>query len=71
MRTSAATGATGPLVVHGPQELWTADQAATFLKVPKGTLYRWKYLGTGPPVHRVGKHLRYDPAEVRRWVAAR
>jgi len=73
IRTVAPSGIASiarPVVHSGPDELWTVDEAARFLKVPKGTLYRWKYMATGPPAHRVGKYLRYDPAEVRRWVAA-
>ncbi|UZJ30997.1 helix-turn-helix transcriptional regulator [Streptomyces endophytica] len=33
------------------------------------TLYAWRKKRTGPPGFRVGKHLRYDPAAVRAWVA--
>ncbi|GGQ66163.1 hypothetical protein GCM10010195_22260 [Kitasatospora griseola] len=34
------------------------------------TVYQWRRKRTGPPGFRVGRHLRYDPAEVARWVAA-
>jgi hypothetical protein len=27
--------------------LWTTEEAARFLGVPKATLYQWRYLGTG------------------------
>jgi predicted DNA-binding transcriptional regulator AlpA len=47
--------------------LWTPDEVARFLGVPVATLYRWRYLGTGPKPGRVGRHLRYDPAEVIAW----
>jgi excisionase family DNA binding protein len=47
--------------------LWTAEEVARFLGVPVPTLYRWRYQGTGPRPGRVGKHLRYDPAEVMAW----
>lgn len=33
------------------------------------TVYAWRKKRIGPPGFRVGKHLRYDPAAVRRWVA--
>jgi len=33
------------------------------------TLYQWKWRGEGPPVSKVGRHLRYDAALVRAWVA--
>ena len=47
--------------------LWTADETALYLQVPKATLYQWRYLGIGPKAGRVGRHLRYDPADVRAW----
>jgi DNA-binding transcriptional MerR regulator len=42
---------------------------AEFLGISVATLHQWRYLGTGPAAYRVGRHLRYDPAIVRRWVA--
>jgi predicted DNA-binding transcriptional regulator AlpA len=47
--------------------LWTPEEVARFLGVPVPTLYRWRYLGTGPKPGRVGRHLRYDPADVIAW----
>jgi predicted DNA-binding transcriptional regulator AlpA len=47
--------------------LWTAEETAKFLRIPKSTLYQWHYLGTGPKPGRVGRHLRYDPDDVIRW----
>ncbi|RAJ42803.1 helix-turn-helix protein [Kitasatospora sp. SolWspMP-SS2h] len=35
------------------------------------TVYQWRRKRTGPPGFRVGRHLRYDPAEVAQWVAAK
>ncbi len=49
--------------------LWTADDVAAYLVVPVATLYQWRYLGTGPAAYRVGRHLRYEPAAVRAWLA--
>jgi excisionase family DNA binding protein len=51
-----------------PEELWTIHQVAAFLNVPVGTLYQWRHRGVGPHAYRVGRHLRYDPAAVRRWL---
>ena len=47
--------------------LWTAEETAKFLRIPKATLYQWHYLGFGPKPGRVGRHLRYDPEDVIRW----
>jgi excisionase family DNA binding protein len=51
-----------------PAVLWTTKQTAEYLSVPVQTLYLWRYHGTGPEAYRVGKHLRYDPADVLRWL---
>ena len=47
--------------------LWTAEETAAYLQVPKATLYQWRYLGIGPEAGRVGRHLRYDPEDVKAW----
>lgn len=51
-----------------PERLWTVKDTATFLSVPVGTLYQWHHRGVGPKPYKVGKHLRYDPRAVMRWV---
>ena len=48
--------------------LWTVNDVSEFLGVPVSTLHQWRYHGTGPAAFRVGKHLRYDPNIVRRWL---
>jgi len=40
-------------------------------KVPKETVYQWHKKRTGPPGFRIGKHLRYDPVDVRAYVTER
>ena len=50
------------------EQLWSAQDVSAFLGVPVATLHQWRYLGTGPAAFRVGKHLRYDPDVVRRWL---
>jgi excisionase family DNA binding protein len=51
-----------------PDPLWTADQVAAYLKVPKATLYRCRCDGSGPPARRVGRHLRYKSNDVVEWL---
>jgi len=53
------------------ESLWSIDQVAAYLKVPVQTLRTWRKHRTGPRAARIGKHLRYDPAHVRAWVAQR
>jgi len=56
------------MTIRAIEPLWTVDDVATFLSVPVATLYQWRYRRTGPRAHRVGRHLRYDPADVRAWL---
>jgi excisionase family DNA binding protein len=50
-----------------PETRWTVTEVATFLRVPVETLYTWRKRHYGPPAARIGRHLRYDPADVRAW----
>lgn len=50
------------------ERLWTVEDVAAYLRVPVTTLYQWRYRRVGPRASRVGRYLRYDPAEVRAWV---
>jgi predicted DNA-binding transcriptional regulator AlpA len=53
------------------ERLWTIADVSDFLCVPVQTLYHWRHRGEGPPAIRLGKHLRYDPEQVREWVGSR
>jgi predicted DNA-binding transcriptional regulator AlpA len=55
------------LVEPPADRLWTVQEVSHFLGVPVATLYRWHYLGVGPKPGRVGRHLRYLPADVISW----
>jgi len=48
--------------------LWTTREVAAFLGVPVTTLHQWRTCRIGPDAFRVGRHLRYDPDVVRRWL---
>ncbi|MGR7023746.1 helix-turn-helix transcriptional regulator [Geodermatophilus sp. URMC 62] len=50
--------------------LLTPPEVADYLGVPLRTLYNWRTTHDGPRAVRVGKHLRYSPAEVAAWVTA-
>jgi predicted DNA-binding transcriptional regulator AlpA len=51
--------------------LWSVKDTAAYLRVPPKTLYEWRYKGDGPPSHRIGRYVRYVPAEVHAWVRTR
>jgi excisionase family DNA binding protein len=50
--------------------LLTTEDVASYLRVPRSTLYGWRYRGGGPSAIRVGRHLRYRSTEVERWLDA-
>jgi predicted DNA-binding transcriptional regulator AlpA len=53
--------------VSSIDRLWGVEDVSAYLGVPVKTLYQWRWRGEGPPVRKVGKWLRYDPAAVRKW----
>jgi predicted DNA-binding transcriptional regulator AlpA len=54
--------------VHDISErLWGVEEVSAYLGVPVKTLYQWKWRGEGPPVRKIGRWLKYDPAAVRAW----
>ncbi|MER5915903.1 helix-turn-helix domain-containing protein [Streptomyces sp. NPDC001982] len=65
---------TGPrAVLRGglPDRYLTPDDIAAIFEVSKETVYQWRKKRIGPPGFRIGKHVRYDPADVRTYVAQR
>ncbi|GHA70715.1 hypothetical protein GCM10010391_65580 [Streptomyces anthocyanicus] len=52
-----------------PSRYLTPDDLVAMFDLPSvETVYQWRRKRTGPPGFRVGRHLRYDPADVRTWV---
>ncbi|MFD8652878.1 helix-turn-helix domain-containing protein [Streptomyces mirabilis] len=54
-----------------PDRYLTPDDIAEIFGVPLETVYQWRKKRTGPPGFRIGKHLRYDPSDVRAYVTQR
>lgn len=52
------------------EPLLTVDEVAAYLGVPVKTLYDWRCKSYGPPGMRLGRHLRYRPADVEKWLDA-
>jgi hypothetical protein len=48
--------------------LWTPEDLSVYLGIPEKTLRDWRLKNYGPPWHRLGKHVRYDPTAVRAWL---
>jgi excisionase family DNA binding protein len=53
--------------IRSIDRLWTVEDVSDYLGVPVKTLYQWKWRGEGPPVRKIGRHLRYDSASVKSW----
>jgi len=53
------------------RNLWGPKEVAAYLGVPVQTIYQWRTRGYGPPGTRIGKHVRFRPADVEAWVADR
>ncbi|MEV5639371.1 helix-turn-helix domain-containing protein [Streptomyces flaveolus] len=51
-----------------PDRYLTPEDIARIFEVPLETVYQWRKKRTGPPGFRIGKHLRYDPTDVRAYV---
>jgi predicted site-specific integrase-resolvase len=49
----------------------TQHEAAVELKVCERTLDRWRRLGEGPPITKIGRRVYYRRATVRAWLCAR
>jgi excisionase family DNA binding protein len=49
------------------QKVFDIDQLATYLQVPKSTLYRLAAEGKIPS-HKVGRHWRFRRESVDRWL---
>ncbi|APU12430.1 MULTISPECIES: helix-turn-helix domain-containing protein [Actinoalloteichus] len=49
------------------EPLWTVEDVSAYLGIPVKTLYQWNWRGEGPPVRKIGRHLRYDPTKVCAW----
>ncbi len=46
-------------------------EVAELLALPERTLAALAYKGTGPRYYRVGRHARYRPEDVERWLETR
>jgi excisionase family DNA binding protein len=50
------------------ESLLTPAEVAEWLRVTPATLYRWRYERRGPAAIKMGKYLRFRPADVTTWL---
>ncbi len=55
---------------ENPRPLAKSAEVAEYLQVSIKTLERWAMRNTGPKYARIGRHRRYDWADIAAWVAA-
>lgn len=65
MKAETVRNPEGP---SGNDRLLEPEDVAAMLRIPKSTLYAWRYRGEGPPSLRIGKHLRYKRDAILEWV---
>ncbi len=61
----------GKIMPAVPDRLLSVRDLSEMLQVPVGTIYHWRHRGEGPRPIRIGGHLRFDPADVARWLEIR
>ncbi len=53
-----------------PDHLWTVDDLATWWQVSPNTIRAWQQNGQIPYI-KLGRHVRFDPDVMRRYVDSR
>lgn len=53
-----------------PKKLIREPAAAAYLDSTPATLRKWRHLGKGPGFVRLGRSVRYDVAELERFIEA-
>ena len=51
--------------------LWSIEDLSAYLGVPVASIYKWRTAGNGPCALRVGRYLRFKPADVFAWLETR
>lgn len=49
----------------------TQDEAAAELKICERTLDRWRRLGEGPPITKLGRRVLYRRSSLQAWLRTR
>ena len=49
----------------------TQDEAAVELKICERTLDRWRRLGEGPPITKLGRRVLYRRSSLQAWLCGR
>ena len=44
------------------------EDLSAYLSVPVATIYKWRSTGEAPRAHKIGRYLRWTPADVFDWL---
>ena len=44
------------------------EDLSAYLSVPVATIYKWRTTGEAPRAHKIGRYLRWAPADVFDWL---
>lgn len=58
-----------PATIDPDHLTWSPQQAADAIGAARQTLAKWRCEGRGPKYARVGRSIRYRPADVHQWLA--
>jgi excisionase family DNA binding protein len=58
----------GQVVSTSEHKFLSPKGLAEYFDVPVRTIYAWRYRGEGPPIFKVGRHIRYKVSEVDQWL---
>ena len=50
-------------------EWLSPQQLADELAIPVGTVYKWRWEGSGPRGHKIGRHVRFRRDDIDAWLA--
>lgn len=50
------------------ERLWSVADLAEYLGVPIMTVYHWRSSGYGPKGTKIGRYVRYRPADIESWL---
>lgn len=60
------------VAIRLPARYLTPEDLVELFDLPSvETVYQWRRKRIGPRGFRVGRHVRYDPDDVRAWVKSR
>lgn len=68
MRVAQTTEAGVETAYGQPVALLSVEDVARLLQVSVASIYQWHHRGQGPKPIKVGRYLRFHPAEIARWL---